>query len=103
MQPFRTILHPTDFSDRTGAAFRVACALARDHGAPMATVYGGTFPGVLTDPAIYRHALEERLNQIRIPGPDAEAAPRPGGRVSAGRRGCTTAGYPGPRSWWNTG
>lgn len=81
-RPIRTILHPTDFSGRSEAAFRVAGSLAQEHGArlivlhaaPMATVYGGTFPGVPTDPGVYQHALEERLRQIRIPGPEAEDA-----------------------------
>jgi len=31
MLPLRTILHPTDFSEPCGHAFRLACALARDH------------------------------------------------------------------------
>jgi nucleotide-binding universal stress UspA family protein len=87
MRPIKTILHPTDFSGRSEAAFRVAGSLAREHGArlivlhaaPMATVYGGTFPGVPTDPTVYQHALEERLRQIRIPAPEAEVEPRPKG------------------------
>lgn len=81
----RTILHPTDFSEPSEAAFRVACSLSREHGArlivlhvtPMASVYGGTFPGVPADPEVYRHALEERLRQIQIPGPEADAGPGP--------------------------
>jgi len=72
-----TILCPTDFSERSMMAFQVACSLAREHGARlivlhaalMVTVYGGTFPGVPLDPAIYQHALEERLRQIQIRGP----------------------------------
>lgn len=32
MLNFRTILHPTDFSDAAEAAFHLACSLARDHG-----------------------------------------------------------------------
>jgi nucleotide-binding universal stress UspA family protein len=31
MFPIKTILHPTDFSDSSEAAFKVACGLARDH------------------------------------------------------------------------
>jgi nucleotide-binding universal stress UspA family protein len=31
MIPIKTILHPTDFSESSDAAFRLACALARDH------------------------------------------------------------------------
>lgn len=35
MLPIRTILHPTDFSARAEWAFKLACALARDHGARL--------------------------------------------------------------------
>jgi nucleotide-binding universal stress UspA family protein len=35
MLPIRTILHPTDFSDRARNAFRLACSLARDYGAHL--------------------------------------------------------------------
>ena len=109
-RPIRTILHPTDFSGRSEAAFRVACSLAQEHGArlivlhaaPMATVYGGTFPGVPTDPGIYQHALEERLRQIRIPAPRPKTSPDPR-RGLAVRSGCTAVGRPAPRSWWSTG
>jgi universal stress protein A len=31
MLPIKTILHPTDFSELSHAAFQLACALARDH------------------------------------------------------------------------
>jgi nucleotide-binding universal stress UspA family protein len=48
MTPVRTVLHPTDFSDASAAALRVARSLARDHGArlivlhvaPAGAVYG---------------------------------------------------------------
>ncbi len=39
MLPIRKILHPTDFSDRSDAAFQVACALARDHNAPLVVLH----------------------------------------------------------------
>lgn len=32
MLPIKTILHPTDFSELSESAFRLACSLARDHG-----------------------------------------------------------------------
>jgi universal stress protein A len=50
MLAIQTILHPTDFSERSDQAFRLACSLARDHGArvvllhvapPPATAIGG--------------------------------------------------------------
>ena len=39
MLPIRKILHPTDFSDYSEAAFRLACALARDYGAPLVVLH----------------------------------------------------------------
>jgi universal stress protein A len=50
MLTIKTILHPADFSERSDQAFRLACSLARDHGArvillhvaaPPATAIGG--------------------------------------------------------------
>jgi nucleotide-binding universal stress UspA family protein len=35
MYSIKTILHPTDYSESSAAAFDVACALARDHRAEM--------------------------------------------------------------------
>jgi nucleotide-binding universal stress UspA family protein len=35
----RKILHPTDFSDRSALAFRLACALARDHKAEVIVMH----------------------------------------------------------------
>jgi nucleotide-binding universal stress UspA family protein len=39
MTTIRRILHPTDFSERSECAFRVACALARDYGAPLLVLH----------------------------------------------------------------
>jgi universal stress protein A len=39
MLSIRTILHPTDFSERSENAFRAACSLARDHGARLVVLY----------------------------------------------------------------
>ena len=35
MSTVNTILHPTDFSESAGAAFRLACPLAHDYGARL--------------------------------------------------------------------
>jgi universal stress protein A len=75
MLSVQTILYPTDFSSCSDTAFPVACSLARDNGArlvvlhvtPTSSVYGGTFPGVPTNPEMFEHALEERLRQIQPP------------------------------------
>ena len=39
MLPIRTVLHPTDFSPQSDAAFQVACALARDYGARLVLLH----------------------------------------------------------------
>jgi nucleotide-binding universal stress UspA family protein len=54
MLPLGTVLHPTDFSENSEFAFRVACALARDYNArlvllhvippPMVIYAGGPVP-----------------------------------------------------------
>jgi nucleotide-binding universal stress UspA family protein len=46
--PIQTILHPTDFSDRSENAFQLACALTRDYGARLVVVH------VLITPTIAR-------------------------------------------------
>jgi nucleotide-binding universal stress UspA family protein len=68
MLAVRTILHPTDFSERAALAFRLACSLARDHGArllvlhvapPAPALYIGVTP---PEPDRSR---EERCNRLR--------------------------------------
>jgi nucleotide-binding universal stress UspA family protein len=54
MPNFKTILHPTDFSSSASEALRIACSLAREHGAkvillhvaqrPVASVAGMPLP-----------------------------------------------------------
>ncbi len=39
MLPVHKVLHPTDFSDCSDNAFQVACALARDHNAPLVVLH----------------------------------------------------------------
>ena len=39
MLPIRTILHPTDFSPESAAAFEIACSLARDYQAKLLVVH----------------------------------------------------------------
>jgi nucleotide-binding universal stress UspA family protein len=71
MLALKTILHPTDFSERARHAMHLACALARDHGAklvlchvklPPAVVYGefGALPPEAPDSLeSLRRALDE--------------------------------------------
>jgi nucleotide-binding universal stress UspA family protein len=66
-----TILHPTDFSPASGLAFRLASALARDHGARLVVVHVVATPvpvaaeWVCTLPAeIDWEAIEARLDRL---------------------------------------
>jgi nucleotide-binding universal stress UspA family protein len=44
MLPIHTILHPTDFSDRSAHALRLAGALARDYGARLVVLHVAEMP-----------------------------------------------------------
>jgi len=66
-----TILHPTDLSEHSEFAFRLACALARDYGArlvvlhvlpPRMVVYGGG--AVATDSGSALDEMKEKLRQL---------------------------------------
>ncbi|HKA04796.1 MAG TPA: universal stress protein, partial [Acidimicrobiales bacterium] len=46
MLPIHTILHPTDFSDRSTHALRLAGALARDYGARLIVLHVAEMPAV---------------------------------------------------------
>jgi nucleotide-binding universal stress UspA family protein len=74
-----TILHPTDFSENSEFAFRVACALARDYNsrlvllhviAPPMVIYAGgpvpaeTFPSVEEEQEKLRQ-MEGQANCVR--------------------------------------
>jgi nucleotide-binding universal stress UspA family protein len=69
MLPLATILHPTDFSEHSEFAFRLACALARDYKArllllhvisPSEALYGGTL-----EPAVNGTGTEEVKEGLR--------------------------------------
>jgi nucleotide-binding universal stress UspA family protein len=76
--PFKTILHPTDFSEQSGYAFDVACLLARDHGADLhvvhvrtpAVVLAGDVGPVPIDSADDRAALMAKLHAVRPSTPN---------------------------------
>jgi nucleotide-binding universal stress UspA family protein len=78
MIPIQTILHPTDFSDHAQFAFRLACSLARDHGArvivlhvappPLATLAGQAALPPLPE-EFGREELEEKLRRLEAPQP----------------------------------
>jgi len=74
MLPIRTILHPTDFSEHSDYALRLACALARDHGArlvllhvaaPPTPIYGGDILGAV--PPDSHDEERQRLDQLQVP------------------------------------
>ena len=73
MLPYKTILHPTDFSERSERARRIACALARDCGARLITLHVVSESSTLaTEPAgpgssaeVTRHtSAEESLDKL---------------------------------------
>lgn len=78
MLQFQTILHPTDFSERSEYAFRLACSLARDHDArlillhvwslpPAPIAAGGLVPVRPED--FSPEPFEEQLRQLHVPDP----------------------------------
>jgi len=77
MLALKTILHPTDFSPRSEYAFRLACSLARDHGARVlllhvvtpqpAVSYGEMI--VEPDGAAQVEQAWQALRQIKAPDP----------------------------------
>jgi nucleotide-binding universal stress UspA family protein len=77
MLAIRTILHPTDFSECSDYAFRLACALARAHGARIHVLHVGRHPvispveGVVPpEPERYQEELTEKLRGMRAQAPD---------------------------------
>jgi universal stress protein A len=83
MLPIQTILHPTDFSERSGYAFQLACALARDYGARLVVLHVATPPtivygeGVLPpDPQLLSQEAKEQLNQLEVPDSNVRAERR---------------------------
>jgi len=72
MLTFKTILHPTDFSERSALAMRLAGSLARDHGARLIVVHVAVPPPAiavegmaLPPPALDLKLLRAQLQQVR--------------------------------------
>jgi nucleotide-binding universal stress UspA family protein len=74
MLPLRTILHPTDFSERSANALQLGCALARDYGArliivhvaaPPVAVYGEAV--LIPESTAYLKPLQRQLVQLPVP------------------------------------
>jgi nucleotide-binding universal stress UspA family protein len=74
MLAIRTILHPTDFSQRSQCALALACALARDYGARLIALHVAEVPtlaygeGVVPPhPEELRATAQEELDQLVVP------------------------------------
>ncbi|HTU17796.1 MAG TPA: universal stress protein [Gemmataceae bacterium] len=89
MLPLATILHPTDFSEHSEFAFRLACALARDYNArlvllhvlppPLVIYAGGPVPAE-TWPSVEEakerlHQLEGQARRVRVESQVLEGDP----------------------------
>ncbi len=81
MQPIRVILHPTDFSDDSTEAFRMALAIARDRRARLIVVHvepreivDGRFIAGPT-PEAYREELWGRLRRFEDAGHGVRVEP----------------------------
>lgn len=74
MLSIQTIIHPTDFSERSEYAFHLACALARDYGARMIALHVWSRPTVLYGEAVpytdddYSREAEEKLKRLQPDG-----------------------------------
>jgi universal stress protein A len=66
MSPVRTILHPTDFSDRAREAFRVACDFARDYDAELVVLHAVPLP-IIYDEGILIDDFCETRERVRQP------------------------------------
>jgi nucleotide-binding universal stress UspA family protein len=83
MYSIQTVLHPTDFSDRSRYAFQLACSFARDYGARLTIlhvaealhiVHGeGVLPLNLEE---MRIAAQEQLDQFQVPHANVRAERR---------------------------
>lgn len=83
MLPIHTILHPTDFSERSQNALRLACALARDYGARLVVLHAATAPVTVygeealpLDPEVAYHEAREELDHVIVPNDDVRAERR---------------------------
>jgi nucleotide-binding universal stress UspA family protein len=66
MLAIRTILHPTDFSEHAARAFKLACTLAREHGARLIVLHVATSPPiVLPDGVVSDYNVDDYLAGLR--------------------------------------
>jgi len=76
MLPLHTILHPTDFSERSGFALELACGLARDYGARLVLLHVAAQPVIAYGEGVvppqedyedYEAELREKLHRLEVP------------------------------------
>src|SRR6266511_3532827 len=82
MLPVHTILHPTDFSEQSDNAFRLACALARDHGARLILLHVVMTPTVVYGEGFVPLDLEDHFREANVKLAHLE----PGASIHAERR-----------------
>jgi nucleotide-binding universal stress UspA family protein len=81
MFPLRTILHPTDFSESSAMALRLACSLARDHGARLVLLHVVPPPvvvfeaGLVTEPGWDYPELINKLRDLATENPQVATEP----------------------------
>ncbi len=75
MLPIQTILHPTDFSERSGHAFQLACSLARDRGARLIVLHAMPVP-LVQEKRLYREEMAGELNRLGAPDPQVRVEHR---------------------------
>ncbi len=83
MLSLHTILHPTDFSERSEFAFRLACALARDHNAQLVVLHVASMPVLIyaegaapANAEEYQEKLMDKLLELRPPDADIQVSHR---------------------------
>ncbi len=75
MLPVKIILHPTDLSEQSEVAYRVACAVARDHGARVVVAHVMTLPlrayrdfgPYIPDPETVADEVRDSMRSLRPP------------------------------------
>jgi nucleotide-binding universal stress UspA family protein len=69
MLPIKTILHPTDFSERAGHAFELAFGLAKDYGAKLIVLHVVSRTDADSSIPIqeYQEQLDTKLRWLTVP------------------------------------
>lgn len=65
MLPIRRILQPTDFSEWSEVAFRLATALARDYGASLIVLHVASNPAMVMADGIIPPAVDDAKDSLR--------------------------------------